>query len=69
MDVKLELDDVNAKLGRNGINLKISNGAGHVGDLRIGMATVEWMKGRIREGNGIKIPLAKLLELIEEYGK
>ncbi len=38
---------------------------GHVGDLRVGRATVEWMKGRTREGNGKKIPMSKLVEFLE----
>ena len=66
MKVNAKLDDVTITLGNNGITLKIAeNAGGHRGDLRIGQATVEWMAGRTREGNGIKIPLKKLLDMIE----
>jgi hypothetical protein len=66
MKVNAKLDDVTITLGNNGITLKIADNSGaHRGDLRIGQATVEWMKGKTRKGNGIKIPLDKLLDLIE----
>lgn len=68
MQVGLKLDDVTIGLGTKGILLKISDTQGkHVGDLRIGKATVEWMAGRTRDGNGKKIPLEKLLRVLEEY--
>ncbi|WFE58887.1 hypothetical protein [Micromonospora sp. WMMD712] len=66
VEVKLKLDDVSIGLGNKGILLKISDNQGkHVGDLRIGKATVEWMKGRTRDGNGIKIKLEDLIKCIE----
>lgn len=66
MKVTAKLDDVTITLGNKGITLKIAdNSSAHRGDLRIGQATVEWMKGRTHEGNGIKLPLDKLIELIE----
>jgi hypothetical protein len=69
MRVSAELDDVTITLGNNGITFKIADNAGvHQGSLRIGQATVEWMKGRTRKGNGVKIPLSKLVELIETAG-
>ncbi|MGY0003135.1 hypothetical protein [Micromonospora sp. I033] len=67
MEVKLKLDDVSITLGNKGIVLKIADNQGkHVGDLRIGKATVEWMKGRTRDGNGIKIRLEELIRAIED---
>lgn len=67
MDVKLKMDDVSITLGNKGILLKVHDNDGkHVGDLRIGKATVEWMKGRTRDGNGVKIKLQDLIQLIED---
>ncbi|WP_422733914.1 hypothetical protein ACN26Y_28755 [Micromonospora sp. WMMD558] len=67
MEVKLKLDDVSITLGNKGIVLKIADNQGkHVGDLRIGKATVEWMKGRTRDGNGVKIRPDDLISLIED---
>jgi hypothetical protein len=65
MKVAAKLDDVSITLGNKGITLKISDNSGkHVGDLRLGRATVEWMPGRTREGNGHKLRVEKLIELI-----
>lgn len=67
MKVKIELDKLIAELGNHGITLKISDNSGaHQGDLRIGRAKVEWMKGRTRSGNGFSVPLERVLELIEQ---
>lgn len=69
MKVNARLDDVKISLGNKGITLNIATNTGtHRGDLRIGQATVEWMVGKTHEGNGIKIPLSKLLDLIEAQG-
>ncbi|KQV15336.1 hypothetical protein ASE03_05935 [Kitasatospora sp. Root187] len=66
MKVQVKMDDVDIRLGNNGILLKISDNDGkHVGDLRIGRATAEWMKGRTHEGNGKKISISKLIEALE----
>ena len=68
MRVKADLTDVSIELGTSGLTLNVSeSGGGHRGDLRIGKATVEWMPGKTRTGNGHKIPLSKLLDLIEEH--
>ena len=65
MKVELEIDKP-IPLGYRGVLLKITGTDGkHVGDLRVGRATVEWMKGRTREGNGKKIPMGKLVEFLE----
>ena len=67
MQVKMEMNDVAITLGNKGVLLKISDNDGkHVGDLRIGKATVEWMKGRTRDGNGFKMRLADLLSILED---
>lgn len=66
MQIKLKLDDVSIELGNKGILLKIADSKGrHVGDLRIGRATVEWMKGRTREGNGTRINVEDLIRVLE----
>jgi hypothetical protein len=40
----------------------------HVGDLRLGRSTGEWMKGKTREGNGVRFQITKLIEMLEELG-
>jgi hypothetical protein len=63
--VKLAMEDVTIELGNNGILLKIADNDGkHVGNLRIGQATVEWRQGRIRAGNGKKLKLIDLVEYL-----
>jgi len=65
--VQVNMDDVTITLGNKGVVLKIwDNNDRHIGDLRIGRATVEWMKGRTRDGNGIKLRVYDLIELIEK---
>jgi hypothetical protein len=65
--VQVKMDDVTITLGNKGVLLKItSNDGKHVGDLRIGRANAEWMKGRTHDGNGKKIPIEKLIELISQ---
>ncbi len=66
MQVKLAMDDVTIELGNNGVTLTIADNDGrHIGHLRIGQATVEWRKGKTRAGNGKKLQLAKLIEILE----
>jgi hypothetical protein len=65
--VQLKMDDVAITLGNKGVLLKVSSNDGkHLGDLRVGKATVEWMKGRTREGNGVRVKLEDLVKLIED---
>lgn len=46
--------------------LKIADNQGkHLGDLRIGRSTVEWMTGRTREGNGVKVKVQELTDWFE----
>jgi hypothetical protein len=68
--VKVELEiDKPIPLGYRGVLLKITGSDGkHLGDLRVGRATVEWMKGRTREGNGKKIPMSKLVAFLDSLG-
>jgi hypothetical protein len=66
MQVKMEMNDVTITLGNKGVVLKISDNSGkHVGDLRIGKATVEWMKGRTRDGNGVRVKMSELIDWFE----
>jgi len=65
MQVKLDMDDVTIELGNNGILLKIADNEGkHVGNLRIGQATIEWRQGRTRPGNGKKLKLTDLVDYL-----
>ena len=55
------------KLGNNGVELDIyDNDENHLGDLRIGKATIEWCKGRTRRGNGNRVSWKKLIEWMEK---
>jgi hypothetical protein len=68
MQVNVAMDDVTITLGNNGVTFSIADNEGkHVGHIRFGQATVEWRKGRTRAGKGKKLPLAKLVELLESY--
>lgn len=65
MKVELEIDKP-IPLGYRGVLLKITGTDGkHIGDLRVGRSTIEWMRGRTREGNGKKFPMVKLVEFFE----
>lgn len=67
MQVRLALDDVTISLGNKGVTLTIADNDGtHLGHLRIGQATVEWRKGRTREGNGKKLKLAELIDYLDQ---
>jgi hypothetical protein len=67
MQVKADLSDALITLGNTGVSLTIADNTGkHVGTLRVGKATVEWRKGKTQAGNGKKIKLEKLIELLDE---
>jgi hypothetical protein len=67
MQVKLDTADVKILLGRNGVTLTIADTEGkHVGHLRIGQATVEWRRGRVRPGNGHKMRLEELIGVLDK---
>lgn len=66
MKVTADTSDCKIVLGNNGITFTIADEDGkHIGHLRVGQATVEWRKGKTREGNGKKIKLQQLIELLE----
>lgn len=66
MRIRVDLSDVTINLGNKGIYLAIADNRGsHVGNLRLGQASGEWMPGRTREGNGIRFQIEELLDLIE----
>jgi hypothetical protein len=51
--MKVSVNDLNVsmELGNNGIELRVyDNDSNHLGDLRIGRATIEWCRGRTRTG-------------------
>lgn len=65
MQVKVE--NIEAKLGNNGIVLRIADNSGkHVGKLRVGQATVEWCPGKVSIGNGTKIKMADFIAMLDE---
>ena len=64
--MQVTVEAVPFSLGNRGITLTIADNDGnHVGHLRIGQATVEWRKGRTREGNGKKIRLSDLIDYLD----
>lgn len=68
MRVSVAMDDVTITLGNNGVTFSVADNDGkHIGHIRVGQATVEWRKGKIRPGNGKKLPLSKLVEVLENY--
>jgi hypothetical protein len=67
MQVGVAMDDVTITLGNKGITLTVADNEGkHVGHIRIGQATVEWRKGRTHPGNGKKMQLSTLIQLLED---
>ena len=57
---------VNMDLGNNGITLDVYDNDGkHLGDLRIGKATIEWCKGKTRTGNGVQKKWVNLIDWFE----
>jgi hypothetical protein len=55
------------ELGNNGIELDVYDNQGnHLGDLRIGKATIEWCKGRTRRGNGNQTDWNTLIAWLED---
>jgi hypothetical protein len=58
--------DVDMALGNNGITLTVYDNQGTLqGKLRIGRATVEWCRGRIRIGNGVRTNWNELIDWFE----
>ena len=67
MKITANLSDVTIELGNKGILLHIADPQGkHVGNLRLGKSTGEWMKGRTREGNGVKFQISALIDTLNK---
>jgi hypothetical protein len=67
MKINAKLDDCTITLGNKGITLRIADNSGkHLGDLRIGRATVEWRPTRLGKASAVQLKVEKLIELIEE---
>ena len=67
MKVSVKDLQVTMDLGNNGLELDIYDNAGkHLGDLRIGKATIEWCKGKTQKGNGKKKKWQELIDLLEK---
>jgi hypothetical protein len=66
MQVSIKDLAVTMELGNNGIELDVYDSSGnHLGDLRIGKATIEWCKGRTRRGNGVQVSWTELIDWFE----
>jgi len=67
MKVSVKDFSVSMDLGNKGISLDVYDTSGkHLGDLRIGKATIEWCKGKTREGNGSQKGWKDLIDWFEE---
>jgi hypothetical protein len=65
--MKVTVTNIESQLGNNGITLYIPDNSGnHKGKLRIGQATVEWCSGRVRMGNGKRIPMQHFIEMLND---
>jgi len=67
--MKVSIDDlcVAMELGNKGILLSVyDNDNTYRGKLRIGKGTVEWCKGRICPGNGVKVNWSDFISYFEE---
>ena len=61
---------VTMQLGSNGIELDVYDlDDNHLGDLRIGKATIEWCKGKTRSGNGNQVKWPDLIAWLEACPK
>jgi len=67
MQVSIKDLAVTMNLGNNGIELDVYDNAGkHLGDLRIGKATIEWCKGKTQKGNGSQKKWPELIAWFEK---
>jgi len=66
MKVSVKDFAVSMDLGNKGFELDVYDNADkHLGDLRIGKATIEWCKGKTHEGNGIQVKWPDLIAFFE----
>ena len=66
--MKVSVKDLNVtmQLGNNGIELDVyDTDDTHLGDLRIGKATIEWCRGKTQSGNGKKVSWRDLIDWFE----
>lgn len=67
LQVHIKDFDVDMTLGNNGLTLQIwDNQNRYLGKLRIGKATVEWCAGRTHMGNGKKLGVRELIDIIQK---
>lgn len=67
MKVSVKDFNVSMDLGNSGIELDVYDTQGkHLGDLRIGKATIEWCSGKTQIGNGNKIKWKELIAFLEQ---
>lgn len=70
MKVKVKDLAVSMDLGNKGIQLDIyDNNDNHLGDLRIGKATIEWCPGKVHTGNGHRVKWSALIDWFLEQPK
>lgn len=67
MKISIKAFQVNMEIGNNGIEIDVytPDGKTHKGDLRIGRGTIEWCKGSVRKGNGVKKTWTQLIDWFE----
>jgi len=67
MKVSIKEFQVDMELGTNGIELDVydASGVNHLGDLRIGKATIEWCRGKKQRGNGVQKSWDELIRFFD----
>jgi len=66
MKVNIKRIDVNMDLGNNGLEFEVKDTDGkHLGDLRVGKATIEWCKGKKPRGRGVKKSWDELIKWLQ----
>jgi hypothetical protein len=66
MKVSIKELEVTMDLGNKGMELDVYDAQNnHLGDLRLGKATIEWCRGRTRTGNGKKKSWEELIAFLE----
>lgn len=66
MNVGIKNMNVDMQLGNSGVEFEVKNNKDEfLGDLRIGKATIEWCKGKTRNGNGVQVSWDNLINFFE----
>ena len=67
--MKISIKDlgIDMYVKRRGIEFEVRDPAGHhMGDLILSSSGLEWCAGRVRRGNGVKVPWLRFIEWIQQ---